>query len=98
MKGKRVRVTKLREAANPVERAGLWGRYVPVSANDSSLPVDYEMVGTVVTAPVPGDYFRLDRTHRNGEEVPGLFQSTEVQEVSEWGFTTGNWVYRVDLL
>ena len=61
--------------------------------NSTSLPVDYTLTGVLLVPPRIGGKVKVLRTTRNGIEVPGVFESTEVVEIGEHGFTTFNSVY-----
>jgi hypothetical protein len=89
-----VRLTKLRPSQNPVEPPGNWGEYqLGQPTNSTSLPVDYTLTGVLLVPPRLGGKVKVLRTARNGIEVPGVFESTEVVEIGEHGFTTLNSVY-----
>jgi hypothetical protein len=89
-----VRLTKLRASQNPVEPPGNWGEYqLGQPTNSTSLPVDYTLTGVLLVPPRIGGKVKVLRTARNGIEVPGVFESTEVVEIGEHGFTTLNSVY-----
>lgn len=95
----RVKLTKISPSKNPVCQPGDWDNYKLGQLNsDRSLPVDYELIGTLVSPPVVGQIVRIRRTDRNGVKVLGDYQSTEVVELTEDGFRTLNSVYRLVVL
>lgn len=92
-----VKITKLREADRPLVRAGNWNTYVLGAAdNAGSLPIDYEMIGVLLERPVVGGRVRLLRVQRNGVEVLGMFESTQVVSIRGCEFATRNSVYRLE--
>ena len=91
-----VRLTKLRASPKPVSPPGNWGEYkLGQSTNTTSLPVNYTLTGLLLVPPRIGGKVKVLRTTRNGIEVPGVFESTEVVEIGEDGFTTLNSDYLV---
>ena len=93
-----VKLTKLREADNPVSRAANWNAYVPGAwDNGGSLPVDYAIVGILMEPPVVGGNVEILRLERNGVRAFGVFRSTRVVAVREQGFTTLNSEYRLEI-
>ena len=92
-----VKITKRRRAENARFEPGNWDSYrAGRSDNAMSLPVDYVMVGFIITPPAIGKSCMLLRVERNGVPVLGIFQSTVVQEVFNGGFVTQNSVYMVE--
>lgn len=95
--GDKVRVRKLEGLNGKTAAPGEWiaGEYNP----GKSPEVNFEIEGSVVTAPKRGDKFVVARSKRNGVEVPGWFQTSQVVEVvnSENAVTvrTENSVYEV---
>jgi hypothetical protein len=92
-----VRLVKLRAAVDPLVQPGRWDTYhAGSSTNTTSLPVDYEILGFLLQAPIVGGQVRVLRIQRNGINALGIFQSTEVTAVGEGHFTTQNSVYRLE--
>jgi hypothetical protein len=92
-----IKLTKLKAAENPLSPPGRWGEYEPGSiANITSLPVDYTMVGILLTRITLGECVRLLRVNRNGVAALGVFQSTPVMRLTGDGFATANSVYRIE--
>lgn len=61
---------------------------------DVSLPVDYSIVGWLMSTPVVGEVVRVLRVTRNSTIMPGIFVTTEVVEVPRHGeFLTANSIY-----
>ena len=99
MEAKLVKIIKLRECEDPLTRAESWETYrAGARDNLGSLPVDYEVIGHLIVPPQPGKGVRMMRYQRNGIWATGVFNSTEVQEVYEWGFRTRNSIYLVEAL
>lgn len=76
-----VRITKTAGIPNPLVRTGSWEEFRPGYENETSLPVDYEITGELLTPIVPGRPVRCWRDSRNGVMADGLFTSTIVFEV-----------------
>jgi len=94
-----IKLTKVKAAERPVSAAGRWDEYQLGSPdNTSSLPVDYTMVGILLTGIMIGESVRLLRVARNGVPVLGEFQSTAVVRLTADGFATANSVYRIEVL
>ena len=94
-----IKLTKWKAAENPLSPPGRWGEYKPGSiANITSLPVDYTMVGMLLTGITIGECVRLLRLNRNGVAALGVFQSTPVMRLTGDGFVTANSVYRMEYL
>ena len=94
-----VKLTKVKATENPLSPPGRWDEYEPGSpANITSLPVDYVMVGILLTPITIGKSVRLLRFERNGVPVLGTFQSTPVARLTDDGFATANSVYRLEVL
>src|SRR3569833_3718078 len=94
-----VKLTKVKATENPLSPPGRWDEYKPgASANTTSLPADYVMVGIFLTPITVGKSVRMLRIERNGVPVLGTFQSTPVARLTDDGFATANSVYRVEVL
>lgn len=95
----KVKLNKVSASENPVCLPGHWNTYQAGELNSGvSLPVDYEIIGTIERPPMVGQSVRVRRTNRNGVEVLGEFESTEVVELTADGFKTLNSVYRMVVL
>lgn len=95
----KVKLTKVSTSENPVCQPGNWDVYKLGELNSGvSLPVDYEIIGTMEAPPMIGQRVRVRRTNRNGLEGPGEYESTQVVELTEEGFKTLNSVYRMVVL
>lgn len=95
----KVKLTKVSASRNPFCQPGNWGTYKLGDMNRGvSLPVDYEIIGTIEKPPTVGQSVRVRRAKRNGVEMPGDYESTEVVELTDDGFTTLNSVYRMVVL
>lgn len=76
-----VRVIKLSEAEHPVVRAGSWTTYLPGASNVESLPIDYEIIGFLLTPVKVGGCLHILRIARNGVVRPGRFSSTSIRRL-----------------
>jgi hypothetical protein len=73
--------------------------FIPGADNPGvSLPIEYTVEGVLITPIVIGQRVMIDRTKRNGIEVPGWFESTPVKEIKGNIFTTANSVYQIEYL
>lgn len=78
--------------------------YIPgIDNRNVSLPIDYEIIGHIDSIPVVGDIISGIRTHRNGEEVPGYFETSKITEMTElddntFTFNTQNSIYKLVVL
>jgi len=82
-----VTVKKIGKPKTPVTEPGDWATWVPGGENNASLPVFYEMKGFLIGPVMVGRQIWLYRTHRNGVEADGIFESTLVCSISN-----GCWV------
>lgn len=95
----KVKLTKVSASKSPFCQPGNWDTYKLGELNSGvSLPVDYEIIGTIENPPVVGQSVRVRRTNRNGVITPGDYESTEVVELTDDGFKTLNSVYRMVVL
>lgn len=94
-----VRLTKIGCPAKPQLPPGRWDTYEPGEINqDVSLPVDYVLVGYLLTPVLTGECVRVLRVERNGVSVLGAYQSTPVIALTPDGFATTNSTYRLEYL
>ena len=63
-----------------------------------SIPVEYNLEGSLIYDIEVGKNVIVDRTKRNGEEVCGLFTTSRVTEVGDNYFKTRNSVYSYKFL
>ena len=92
-----VRLTKLRQVPTAQVPSANWDNFVPGSwTNQESLPVDYELVGFLLSSVRVGCAVQILRLERNGVREPGVFESTPVVTVHRDGFQTRNSVYRLE--
>ncbi len=105
--GPRVRVRKLRRVEGGVSPGD--HTYVPGTFNwNVSLPLDYELEGYEMGSPQMLNTYKVFRTKRNGVEVAGLFESTQVSDIMEdrnpdtgkrrVKIKTANSVYEIDYI
>jgi hypothetical protein len=94
-----VELTKLRASPEAISPPGRWDEYRPGdNTNDTSLPVDYSLIGILSLPPRVGGQVKVLRLARNGVVVPGVYESTEVVAVGAEGYTTLNSVYDLKVL
>jgi hypothetical protein len=97
-----VRISKIAEAENPKVKSADWEKFVCGTDNgDISLPVDYWMLGDLVTNIRVGEPILLRRHSRNGVKSEGRFMSSKVVGITQpfggslWIVQTENSVYAV---
>jgi len=92
-----VQITKLSACTSPVAEPSSWEDWIPGSRNNlASLPVNYELRGILMEEVLVGGFLVVFRTHRNGTEVDGLFESTTIVGISRESLVeTFNSVYQV---
>jgi hypothetical protein len=93
-----VKITKLRESANPVVKAGDPETYQYGQLNDVSVPIDYTVEGELIEPITIGRGVFVNRSKRNGVAAPGIFQTSPVVKIKKNGFETQNSVYLVENL
>lgn len=96
---KKVKITKLGAAENPVYPTPNYNEYIQGSDNGNvSLPVEYWLEGYFMNEPVVGSSVLVNRTSRNGVTCGGAFFTSKVTKITDTGFETQNSVYQVDIL
>ena len=66
--------------------------------NNTSIPVEYNLEGSLIYDIEVGKNVIVERTKRNGEEVCGMFTTSRVTEVGASYFKTQNSVYSYKFL
>ena len=66
--------------------------------NNYSIPVEYNLEGSLIYEIEVGKNVIVERTKRNGEEVCGMFTTSRVTEVGNNYFKTQNSVYSYKFL
>ena len=66
--------------------------------NNTSIPVEYNLEGSLIYDIEVGKNVIVERTKRNGEEVCGMFTTSRVTEVGNNYFKTQNSVYSYKFL
>ena len=66
--------------------------------NNYSIPVEYNLEGSLIYDIEVGKNVIVERTKRNGEEVCGMFTTSRVTEVGASYFKTQNSVYSYKFL
>ena len=96
------KITKLSAVKNPVvQSAQSVDEYrESLHTYDETLSpnVDYWMIGELISGPVLGESVILQRSNRNGIEMPGVFTSSIVTKITEAGFETMNSNYKMEAL
>jgi hypothetical protein len=94
-----IEVTKLRTAPGAYAPSGSWADYPIGSAEpNTSLPVDYSLVGVLIEQIKLGQPASVLRFSRNGVDQLGIFESSPVTALTPDGFATLNSIYRVRLV
>ncbi len=92
-------IIKIAETVAPYARAGSWDNYPPGATHEGvSLPVDYEIVGALISPIRLGRPILVERFVRNGVSALGVFQSTPVVSMVGVRVETRNSVYRIEPL
>lgn len=79
-----IKITKIKEAANPDFKSADWKSFVPGIENEGvSLPVDYWVKGELLQPLQEGSIIYLSRTERNGVASLGFFTSTKILSLKE---------------
>jgi len=63
-----------------------------------SLPLDYEVEGTLFAPITIGECVRLARDVRNGVKAEGIFVTSPVTEITATSFSTKNSIYDFTVL
>ena len=66
--------------------------------NNTSIPVEYNLEGSLIYDIEVGKNVIVERTKRNGEEVCGMFTTSRVTEVGNNYFKTKNSLYSYKFL
>lgn len=98
--GSKVRVQKIAAAGNPAFKTPSWEEHVPGAPNEGeSLPSGYTVTGTLKSYVEEGSLLVVLRDTRNGKEVGGVMQTSEIHSVEEKQGSliaeTQNSIYRV---
>lgn len=96
---KKVKITKIATVESPQVPTPEFNNFVPGIDNDGvSLPIDYTVEGYLQNDVEIGKSVIMLRTKRNGVECPGLFTTSEVRELTSYGFNTLNSKYAIETL
>ena len=89
-----VKITKIGVPANAADAPASWEHFVPgqKGTNGQSLPIDYELEGTLLAPILLGRQLEVSRNKRNGVVTDGHFSSTNVVEIV---VVTRNSIYRI---
>jgi len=91
-----VRVIKLAACRDAGAPASAWEEWKRGVLNDgASLPVQYELQGSLIAPMEVGKPILVKRTHRKGVEADGFFYSTPVRQFGNGHAITLNSVYLI---
>jgi hypothetical protein len=81
----KVKITKIKEAESPKYRSAQWDEWKLGQDNvDVSLPIEYELEGTIVQEAVIGNSLVVARTKRNGVPSIGMFATSKIQDITTY--------------
>lgn len=66
--------------------------------SDGSLPIAYNIEGSIISGFEVGKRLLVARTKRNGVEMDGLFTTSGIKEIGEDYFKTENSIYKYRFL
>ncbi len=96
---KQIYIEKLAEVPGGLPALKMEEHIAGESQGDNySIPVEYNLEGSLIYDIEVGKNVIVDRTKRNGEEVCGLFTTSRVTEVGDNYFKTKNSVYSYKFL
>lgn len=96
---KKVKITKIGKAENALYDSALMQDYEAGKDNgDVSLPIEYYLEGYMLKPPTVGESLVVNRTSRNGIEIAGIFTTSEITEITEYGFKTSNSIYKLEYI
>ena len=96
---KQIYIEKLAEVPGGLPALKMEEHIAGESQGDNySIPVEYNLEGSLIYDIEVGKNVIVDRTKRNGEEVCGLFTTSRVTEVGDNYFKTRNSVYSYKFL
>ena len=96
-----IKIVKISESAEPDFKSAKWKNFIPGVDNPGvSLPVEYTVMGTLVSEIKKGGTIFMNRTERNGVAAPGIFMSSVIIDIKKSkNFTlveTRNSIYLVE--
>lgn len=103
-RGKKVKLIKVGIPQNTKYPSALLKDYIPGEVHSGvSLPVEYTVIGTVITEPVLGLSLLVDRESRNGVVISGIFSSSKIVKIHSHSeqnirFDTENSTYYMELI
>jgi hypothetical protein len=96
---KQIYIEKLAEVPGGLPALKMEEHIAGESQGDNySIPVEYNLEGSLIYDIEVGKNVIVDRTKRNGEEVCGLFTTSRVTDVGDNYFKTRNSVYSYKFL
>ena len=96
---KQIYIEKLAEVPGGLPAIKMEEHIAGESQGDNySIPVEYNLEGSLIYDIEVGKNVIVDRTKRNGEEVCGFFTTSRVTEVGDNYFKTRNSVYSYKFL
>ena len=94
-----VTVRKMAAVQEPKFNTPSWDQYnLGMENYNASIPIAYEVVGTLENDLVVDSSLIILRSKRNGVEVPGIMETSKVMEITEFGFKTQNSEYQIELV
>ena len=92
---KQIYIEKLAEVTGGLPAIKMEEHIAGESQGDNySIPVEYNLEGSLIYDIEVGKNVIVERTKRNGEEVCGMFTTSRVTEVGDKYFKTQNSVYQ----
>lgn len=65
---------------------------------NQALPIDYENEGVLMSQIRPNICIVMERSKRNGIEVPGIFQTSKIKKIEGDLIYTENSVWKIEVL
>ena len=93
--GTSVRLVKLSACDDAHSPSSSWEDWKVGKLNEGSLPVYYELEGSLIEPMEVGKPILVHRTCRNGVKADGLFQSSPVREFKNGAAITLNSIYLI---
>ena len=93
--GTSIRLVKLSACDDALSPSSSWEDWKIGEPNEGSLPVDYELQGSLIEPMEVGKPILVHRTCRNGVRADGLFQSSPVREFKNGAAITLNSIYLI---
>lgn len=97
----KVKLTKIKESADPLYSAAKWADWKFGDENPGvSIPIDYELTGELLRIPKIDEPIIISRESRNGVAVSGFFRSSRVKSIAKKNkfdiIETENSIYKME--